>query len=128
MATIDTVNPGRGPAAPDLRPVARSPDPPQPRVGIQELAARSEASRNETASDMDKLQKRLQEAISTLNQRMQSSQQNLSISVDKASNRFVVAVTDKETGEVIRNIPGESVLRVAHNIEALKGILFDEDL
>jgi flagellar protein FlaG len=128
MATIDTVNPGRGAAAPDPRPVAPRPEPTQPKVGIQELAARSEASRNETASDMDKLQKRLQEAISTLNQRMQSSQHNLSISVDKASNRFVVAVTDKDTGEVIRHIPGESVLRVAHNIEALKGILLNADL
>ena len=128
MATIDTVNTGRGAAAPEPRPVAPRPEPAQPKVGIQELAAKSEATRNETASDMQKLQERLQEAISTLNERMQSSQQSLSISVDKASKRFVVTVTDRNSGEVIRHIPGESALRVAHNIDALKGVLFERDL
>jgi flagellar protein FlaG len=84
-------------------------------------------TRIETASEMEKLQERLQEAISTLNERMRSSQQSLNISVDKASKRFVVTVTDKSSGEVIRHIPGESALRVAHSLEALKGVLFDND-
>jgi flagellar protein FlaG len=128
MATIDTVNTGRGAVAPEPRPVAPRPEPAQPKVGIQELAAKSEATRNETASEMQKLQERLQEAISTLNERMQSSQQSLSISVDKASKRFVVTVTDRNSGEVIRHIPGETALRVAHNIDALKGVLFEKDL
>jgi len=35
-------------------------------------------------------------------------------------------VTSKQTGEVIRQIPGEAVLRVANSIESLKGILFDD--
>ena len=128
MATIDTVNTGRGAGAPEPRPVAPRPEPAQPKVGIQELAAKSEATRNETASEMQKLQERLQEAVSTLNERMHSSQQSLSISVDKASKRFVVTVTDRNSGEVIRHIPGETALRVAHNIDALKGVLFEKDL
>jgi len=128
MATIDTVSPGRGAPAAELRPVAPRPESARPTVGIQELAASSESTREKAASEMDKLQERLQEAISTLNERMRSSQQNLSITVDKASKRFVVTVTDKSSGEVIRHIPGESVLRVAHNIEALKGVLFDASL
>jgi flagellar protein FlaG len=37
----------------------------------------------------------------------------------------VVVVTDKTTGEVIRQIPNEVVIRVAHNIADLKGVLFD---
>jgi len=127
MATIDTSSPVRATPAPEPRPVAPRPEPSQPRVGIQELAAKSEATRNETASEMDRLQERLQEAISTLNERMRSSQQSLNISVDKASKRFVVTVTDKSSGEVIRHIPGESALRVAHSLEALKGVLFDND-
>jgi flagellar protein FlaG len=128
MATIDSNTPVRPVAVPEPRPVTPRPEAALPRLGVQELAARSEATRSETASEMEKLQERLQEAITTLNERMRSSQQSLNISVDKASKRFVVTVTDKASGEVIRHIPGESALRVAHNIEALKGVLFDSDL
>jgi flagellar protein FlaG len=63
-----------------------------------------------------------------LNERMRSSQKDLSFSVDKVAKRFVVTVKDQQSGEVVRNIPGESVLRVAHSIEALKGVLFEENL
>ena len=34
-------------------------------------------------------------------------------SVDEASKRFVVQVTDKNTGELIRKLPGDAVLRIA---------------
>lgn len=128
MATIDTSNPSLAAGVAETRRVAPRAEVIQPKLGIRELAAKSEATRNETASEMQKLQERLQEAISTLNERMQSSQQSLSISVDKASKRFVVTVTDRNSGEVIRHIPGESALRVAHNIDALKGVLFEKDL
>lgn len=128
MVSIDTNSPVRTTVVPESRPVAPRREPAQPKIGIQELAAKSEATRNESASEMEKLQQRLQDAISTLNDRMHSSQQSLNISVDKASKRFVVTVTDRNSGEIIRHIPGESALRVAHNIEALKGVLFDSDL
>jgi uncharacterized FlaG/YvyC family protein len=34
-------------------------------------------------------------------------------------------VTDKTSGELVRQIPAEEVLHVSHNIERMKGILFD---
>jgi uncharacterized FlaG/YvyC family protein len=34
-------------------------------------------------------------------------------------------VLDTRSGEVIRQLPSEEVVRVAHNIEKLKGLLFD---
>jgi len=38
----------------------------------------------------------------------------------------VIHVTDTNTGEVIRKVPGDAILRVAKQIESLKGILFDD--
>ena len=35
-----------------------------------------------------------------------------------------VVVTNSATGEVIRKIPTEEVIRVAHSIDALKGVLY----
>jgi len=38
-----------------------------------------------------------------------------------------VTVRNKENGEVVRQIPGDEVLAVAHNIERLKGIIFSRN-
>jgi len=37
----------------------------------------------------------------------------------------VITVSNTQTGEVIRQIPHEAVIRVADSIDRLKGILFD---
>jgi len=39
-----------------------------------------------------------------------------------------VTVSNLETGQVIRQIPDEVVVRVAHSIEKMKGLLFDGKL
>jgi uncharacterized FlaG/YvyC family protein len=38
----------------------------------------------------------------------------------------VIRVSNTATGEVIRQIPSEDVLRMAHQIDALKGILYNK--
>jgi flagellar protein FlaG len=47
--------------------------------------------------------------------------------MDRTINTPVVAVTDKNTGELVRQIPAEAVLRVAHSIENLKGVLYNAE-
>jgi len=132
MATIDTGSQVRALPQVESRPVAPKPEPrPEPKQAvaqIQEIAAQSTSSRNKAVTEMDKVQARLKDAISTLNERMRASNKDLSFSVDRVAKRFVVTVKDQQTGEVVRNIPGETVLHVAHNIEALKGVLFEESL
>ena len=59
-----------------------------------------------------------------LNQIAQSIDRNLKFSVDDGTGEVVSAVIDRETDEVIRQIPEERVLAMRENIESLKGILF----
>lgn len=126
MATIETSSPSLAAAVTQpARPVVPQPAVIQPQVSIQQLAAESEGTRNETASDLKRLQQRWQEAISEINSRMQSPAQSLNISVDEVANRFVVTVKNETSGELIRFIPDETTLRIAHNMEAMKGILLD---
>lgn len=68
----------------------------------------------------------LQEAVAEMNRHMEAQSRNLSFQVDKVAHRTVVTVRHQQTGEVIRQIPDESVLRVAHNIEAMKGLMHDK--
>lgn len=68
----------------------------------------------------------LKEAIAEMNRQMEAQGRNLGFAIDKVANRTVITVHSKDTGEVIRQIPDESVLRVAHNIEAMRGLMLDE--
>lgn len=76
--------------------------------------------------DAAELRRNLQDAIAKLNQQIQKSQQNLNFSIDKCANRFVITVKNTQSGEVIRQIPDEVVLKVAHNIDQIKGMLLNE--
>jgi len=69
--------------------------------------------------------KRLDQAISRMNERMQDGGRGLAFRVDPALNRPVVTVTNSETGEVIRQIPNEVVIRMAHSIDDNKGNLLN---
>ena len=76
--------------------------------------------------DLEAMQKQLQDVVEMLNKQLEQNASSLGFSVDRVANRHVVTVVDQQSGEIIREIPGEAVLRVAHNIESLKGILYSK--
>ena len=77
--------------------------------------------------DPAELQKKLEEAVARLNEQMEANGRKLGFSVDDRLNKQIVRVMNKETGEVVRQIPNEVVIRVANSIEDLKGVLFDAE-
>ena len=76
--------------------------------------------------DASEVRQNLQEAVSLLNQQMSSTKRGLGFQVDEAVGGPVVTVRSAESGEVVRQIPNEVVVRIAHNIEAFKGLLHNE--
>ena len=118
------------PATPPMRPQATS----EPAVVTPALKA-AQVSENAPAlqktnavADPAKQHQRLEEALNRLNEMMKNSGRNLSFSRDAAINATVITVKDTNSGEVVRQIPNEAVLRVAHNIEKLKGMLHNEKI
>ena len=75
--------------------------------------------------DEGKARQNLQAAVSALNDQMAATKTGLGFSVDKALDRPVVIVRNTETGEVVRQIPTEVVVRLAHSIDAMKGLLLN---
>ena len=104
-------------------PVRAAPEAPQP-VPMP-VAPRAMAAAPRVAHDPVKLQENLREAVDQLNKQLASSGRSLGFSFDEVLNAPVVTVKSTSTGEVIRQIPSEAVLRVAHTFEALKGLLHD---
>lgn len=68
----------------------------------------------------------VQQAVSRLNNYVQSLRRDLQFRVDEASNRVIVTVMDSESGEVIRQIPSEEVMAVAQSLEMAQGLLVNE--
>jgi flagellar protein FlaG len=79
----------------------------------------------ENKPDPQEIRRTLQETSEKMNQQMAKNGRDLSFSVDDVANKVVLTVKNRE-GEVVRQIPNEVVLRVAHNIEEMKGLLQDE--
>ena len=75
--------------------------------------------------DASEVRRNLQDAVGLLNQQMASTNRGLGFRIDEAVGGPIVTVRSAETGEVIRQIPNEVVVRVAHNIEKVKGLLLN---
>ena len=78
------------------------------------------------SNNLEMIRDRLNEISESLNQEMRVRSKDLQFSVDEVTNRFLVTVLDQESGKVVKHIPSDAILKVAHNLEALKGILFDD--
>jgi len=68
----------------------------------------------------------VQRAAKQIEASMRSMNRYLEFRVDEDSGRTVVTVRDKNTGEVVRQIPSEEVLRLAHNLGGKLGTLLSE--
>ena len=73
-------------------------------------------------------EERVREAVEEINKELFKLQSELGFSVDKVANDIVVTVKRKESGELVRQIPSEAVLKLAHNFEKLKGVFLDDFL
>ena len=92
---------------------------------IHQVATHVFQTKSEVGGDLERLQKTMDESIKQLSQMLQGSGRNLSIGVDKAVDGPVVTVRNSATGEVVRQIPNETVVQIAHSIEQFKGWLHD---
>lgn len=57
---------------------------------------------------------------------VQAAQRKLDFSIDDSSGRIVVKVIATETGDVIRQIPSETALKLAQSLSDASSLLFDD--
>lgn len=119
--------PSELPTAPVVSPAKTKSDvKPVHTVSIHDIRRMADIKKDESLNEISENVEAIREAIEALNAAMKEASTNLHFSVDDASNRYVVKVQDSSTGEVIRSVPGEAILRMARQIESLKGVLFDD--
>ena len=73
--------------------------------------------------DPVKMKNQIEDTVAMLNSQMEKNKFGLGFSVDRVADKCVVVVRDTTTGDIIRQLPSEAVLKVAHSIESLKGVI-----
>lgn len=110
-------------------PTAGQPQPTAP-TGRTDKAAednRVESGRRaERAERVEDEHKDLDDAVTDLNDLARELHRELQFSVDKDSGDAVIKVVDRATDEVLRQIPGEDVLRLRKRLEEAAGVFFKD--
>ncbi|WP_456383097.1 flagellar protein FlaG [Persephonella sp.] len=68
----------------------------------------------------------LKEAINNLNKKLEMLNSQLKVETDEDTGMRVIKIVDKETNEVIRQIPPEVMLKIAKYLDEVAGLLFNE--
>lgn len=64
------------------------------------------------------------DAVKDINSFFQMTERALEFNVDKTSGRVVMQIRDSKTHELISQIPGEDVIKLAKRLDEVTGLLF----
>ena len=131
ISNLAGANPASGRAAPSARPEPPEPANVQTAVGQTLTTAQSSVTQSPTSAgaewkrnaDPDGRQptqsgpaptrEQLTDTVKDINQRLSEYNTNLQFEIDDQSREMVVRIVDRETKEVVRQIPSEKALAVA---------------
>lgn len=88
-------------------------------AGIEEKTAESKKKKEPT-------EKQIKSALEQANQQAKLKHTACEFTYDEETKRISITVKDKETDEVIREIPGEETLEMISKMWELAGLLVDE--
>lgn len=92
--------------------------PPLPAAKIQSLPGQS----GQVPAVPDRAN--VEKAVAKVKVQIQAiSSNSLDFSIDESSGKTIVRVTDRESGELIRQIPSQEMLDIARSLDRLQGIL-----
>lgn len=94
---------------------------------MEPKVADNRPAQREPRLDPKELRRQVQEATEQLNRQMEHNKRDLSFGVDDVANKIVVTVKNHK-GELVRQIPSETALKVAHNLADVKGLMQDEKI
>jgi len=97
-----------------------------PDVSIHDLAAEAAKEKSLSIKHLESVTESIQDAVAILNEALSRKNTSALIRHDEQLNRFLVTITDRESGEIVREIPSEALLKFARNLEELRGLLFDQ--
>ncbi len=124
---LSTTAAPKAPASPALAVNMAKPEPEKAETAVAKVKLQA-PEKVDLGFNPKEMRENIQEAIDRLNQQLKANGRDLSFQMDEELNRPIIIVRNIETGEVVRQIPSEEIIRMAHSIEEGKGLLFNETL
>ena len=100
---------------------------PQPSA-VQQLNSVDEGRQSGQISEKPISSDELESVVTEMNSVAQDLQRDLQFSVDEKSGGTFVKVIDKETEEVVREIPSKEVREIKARLEEVAGLIFRESV
>lgn len=100
---------------------------PAEQVTDKPVVRQADVSDEGKKNDLAKVQSadEVKSAVAEIEKFLKESRRNLEFSTDEESGKIVVKVIASDSGELIRQIPSEEALRIAHSLSDVKSVLFD---
>mgnify|MGYP001774319540 CR=1 FL=1 len=92
------------------------------------IPAKSESSTiTEVANENAQLTvEEVEQTVEALNEVMTLLERGINFEVDRDMDRTIIKVVDRETDEVIKQIPSEDLLKVIDHMQEMQHLLFDD--
>ena len=126
MIEQSPVSAGNTPVQVDSRPIKQTQISDLPKSEVQK--PEQVVSEIKESAQAELTPSRVQETVASLNAFVQLMDRNVSFEVDETSGRDVISVFEKDTKELIRQIPSEETLELLKRMDTMVGVLFSESV
>lgn len=89
-------------------------------------AQKSDKNQADAAKTEEPNTKQVESAVEKLNKFVKTSSSNVQFSVDQETGIRIISVVDKDTKEVIRQMPSKEVVEMARALDKLQGLLIKQ--
>jgi flagellar protein FlaG len=125
MAVQNLGNFGRAPPLPAPSQGATTARPVEPQRTSAPAEMVSQASLPSDQPSREQVKKAVEEMRKSLSE---SASSNLQFSIDDDTGQTIVRVTDRQTGELIRQIPSEELVALAKSLDRMQGMLLRQQV
>ncbi len=98
------------------------------RVKKEKDAERKEPNRLEESQNSKPGSEQIEEAVTRLQNTFQDVEPRIELSVDKELSQVIVRVFDEESGDLIRQIPSEEILKLDRFFADPSGLFVEEEI
>lgn len=95
----------------------------QLQLNVEKIAEESSKKQEQDSVDLSKTMEFLRKTFEKLSRFFKTEAQ---FTIERELNMIIIKIKDRETGEIVRQIPPEVAVKIAKNLQELIGILFDE--
>ena len=91
-------------------------------------SARKEPSKFQESQSAEQISERVEEVASRLQNTLQHVEPRIELSVEKELKQIIIRVFDKESGDLIRQIPSEEILKLDRFFADQSGLFVEQEI